>query len=171
MPKETDAARLLREMQDRDALIKSLDSAVHQANLAPFMPDINAAIEKLKQPLFQDTIRRIQQGPAQSAVEIARGLTQAIATGSLEPAHDRPKVAAKTQGSTTGIRTAADLGALIRKARKAMKLNQAEFAQHAGVGRRFVSELESGKGTLEIDKVIACALAAGIDISARSRSS
>jgi y4mF family transcriptional regulator len=69
------------------------------------------------------------------------------------------------------IRTVSDLGTMIRKARKGMKLTQAAFAAHAGVGRRFISELEGGKGSLEFDKVIACALAAGIDISARSRTS
>jgi y4mF family transcriptional regulator len=58
---------------------------------------------------------------------------------------------------------------MIRKARKAMKLNQTEFAAHAGVGRRFISELEGGKGSLEFDKVLACAAAAGVDIAARSR--
>jgi y4mF family transcriptional regulator len=67
------------------------------------------------------------------------------------------------------VRTAADLGAMIRKARKAMKMTQAEFATHAGVGRRFVSELEGGKASLEFDRVMACAEAAGIDLLARQR--
>jgi transcriptional regulator with XRE-family HTH domain len=50
-----------------------------------------------------------------------------------------------------------------------MKLSQGEFAAHAGVGRRFVSELECGKASLEFDKVLACAAAAGVDIFARPR--
>ena len=39
----------------------------------------------------------------------------------------------------------------------------------AGVGRRFISELENGKATLEIDKVLKVAAAAGIDFLARER--
>lgn len=67
------------------------------------------------------------------------------------------------------VRTAADIGALVRRARKAMKMNQAQFAAHVGVGRRFVSELEGGKASLEFDRVMACAEAAGVDLVARVR--
>jgi len=58
---------------------------------------------------------------------------------------------------------------MVRDARKAMKMNQAKLAAHAGVGRRFVSELEGGKPSLEFDKVVACAGAAGIDLFAKKR--
>lgn len=34
-----------------------------------------------------------------------------------------------------------------------MKLTQQEFAQKAGVGLRFIRELEQGKPTLRLDKV------------------
>lgn len=67
------------------------------------------------------------------------------------------------------IDSAADLGPIIRNARKRMKLSQDEFATYAGVGRRFLSELEGGKSSVEFDKVLACARAAGIDIFARPR--
>ena len=64
------------------------------------------------------------------------------------------------------IESAAALGPIIRRARKQMKLSQEEFATCAGVGRRFLSELEGGKPSVEFDKVLACARAAGIDIFA-----
>ena len=70
---------------------------------------------------------------------------------------------------TITLKTSGDLGPLIRKSRKAMKFSQQQFADAAGVGRRFLSELENGKPSLEFDKVIACALAAGIDIFAKPR--
>ena len=63
----------------------------------------------------------------------------------------------------------ADLGHLVRTARKASGLNQQAFADLAGVGRRFVSELESGKTTLEFGKVLRCCAAAGIDLFAARR--
>jgi y4mF family transcriptional regulator len=67
------------------------------------------------------------------------------------------------------IRTIAELGALVRAARRRLHLSQQRFADLAGVGRRFVSELESGKSTLEAGLVLNCCLAAGIDILARPR--
>lgn len=72
----------------------------------------------------------------------------------------------RTRNPLTSI---SELGMLVRAARKAMKMNQTEFAAHAGVGRRFVSELESGKPSLEFDKVLGCAAAAGIDLFAKKR--
>ncbi len=41
----------------------------------------------------------------------------------------------------------------IRKKRKAAKLTQQALAERAGVGLRFIRELERGKTTLRIDKV------------------
>lgn len=72
----------------------------------------------------------------------------------------------RTRDPLTSI---AELGMMVRSARKAMNMNQAEFAAHAGVGRRFVSELEGGKPSLEFDKVLGCAVAAGIDLLAKRR--
>lgn len=76
---------------------------------------------------------------------------------------------AKPKHGHQSLTSSADLAPIIRKARKAMKMNQQEFADAAGVGRRFLSELENGKPSLEFDKVLACALAAGIDIIAKPR--
>jgi y4mF family transcriptional regulator len=61
------------------------------------------------------------------------------------------------------------LGELVKHRRKIMKMPQQEFADLAGVGRRFVSELENGKETLEIGKVLTVTAAAGIDLFARPR--
>ncbi len=54
-------------------------------------------------------------------------------------------------------------------ARRGMKLTQLAFANLAGVGRRFVSELERGKPTLEFDKVVQACAAAGLDIFVKAR--
>ena len=67
------------------------------------------------------------------------------------------------------IRSVFDLGQAVRIARKEMGMNQQEFAGLAGVGRRFISELERGKATLEIDRVVKVCNAAGIDLLASSR--
>jgi y4mF family transcriptional regulator len=41
----------------------------------------------------------------------------------------------------------------VKRRRKASKLSQQELAQKAGVGYRFVRELEAGKTTLQLEKV------------------
>ena len=41
----------------------------------------------------------------------------------------------------------------IKEKRKQLKLTQPELAEKAGVGLRFLRELEQGKGTLRLDKV------------------
>lgn len=89
----------------------------------------------------------------------------------LDVAERNPgQVTAEAIGTTrTPLTSIAELGQMIRDARKAMKMNQTEFAAHAGVGRRFVSELEGGKPSLEFDKVLACAAAAGVDLFAKKR--
>jgi len=67
------------------------------------------------------------------------------------------------------ITTAADIGKLTRDARKELGMTQQRFADLAGVGRRFLSELEGGKASLEIGRVLAVCKAAGIDLFARRR--
>lgn len=46
-----------------------------------------------------------------------------------------------------------DLKKFVRAKRKSLKLTQKEMAEKAGVGIRFVRELERGKETLKMDKV------------------
>jgi y4mF family transcriptional regulator len=81
----------------------------------------------------------------------------------------KPAIAEAVGQTRNPLKSIAELGLMVRDARKAMKMNQAEFGAHAGVGRRFVSELEGGKPSLEFDKVLACAGAAGVDLFARNR--
>lgn len=78
----------------------------------------------------------------------------------------RAKVA---EAEHTTIGSPADLGRLVRKVREGRRLSQQEFADLAGVGRRFLSELENGKPTLELGKVLKVANAAGITLLARER--
>lgn len=45
------------------------------------------------------------------------------------------------------------LGAFVKEKRNMVKLTQPELAAKAGVGLRFIRELEQGKETLRLDKV------------------
>lgn len=53
--------------------------------------------------------------------------------------------------------------------RKTKGYSQQEFADLAGVGRRFVSDLENGKPTAEIGKVLQVLTALGLDLELRAR--
>ena len=46
-----------------------------------------------------------------------------------------------------------NLSDLVKRKRKSVQLTQPELAEKAGVGLRFIRELEQGKETLRLDKV------------------
>jgi y4mF family transcriptional regulator len=46
-----------------------------------------------------------------------------------------------------------NIAAFVKSKRKAVKLTQPELAAKAGVGLRFIRELEQGKASLRLDKV------------------
>jgi y4mF family transcriptional regulator len=54
----------------------------------------------------------------------------------------------------TAIPSVRDLGAALRLTRKALRLTQADLALAAGVGLRFVVELEAGKPTVQLELVL-----------------
>ncbi|OGF50896.1 MAG: hypothetical protein A2231_00965 [Candidatus Firestonebacteria bacterium RIFOXYA2_FULL_40_8] len=45
------------------------------------------------------------------------------------------------------------IGKIIKELRKKAGLDQVEFAKRAGVGLRFLRELEQGKNTVRLDKI------------------
>ncbi len=52
------------------------------------------------------------------------------------------------------VRSPAHIGALVRSARKEQNLRQDELAGVSGVGLRFIVDLEAGKPTAQIGKVL-----------------
>ena len=52
------------------------------------------------------------------------------------------------------IQTAKALGERVRAHRKALGITQAELAMTSGTGIRFISDLENGKETCQIGKVL-----------------
>ncbi len=59
--------------------------------------------------------------------------------------------------------TISDFAATIKASRKTLGLRQEELAAAAGVGRRFLIELEAGKPTARLDKTLAVLGALGLD--------
>lgn len=59
-----------------------------------------------------------------------------------------------------------DLANLIRHTRKLQGLTQADLAGMSGLGRRFISELESGKKSAQVSKVLLVLNVLGIGLEA-----
>jgi HTH-type transcriptional regulator / antitoxin HipB len=62
------------------------------------------------------------------------------------------------------ILSSTDIGNSIRAKRKADKLTQADAAALCGVGTRFLGELERGKETAEIGKVLRILQGLGLEL-------
>lgn len=65
---------------------------------------------------------------------------------------------------TTTTTNASDFGAFIRATRKAQGLRQDELAGVAGVGIRFIVDLEAGKPTAQLGKALQVLRALGCHI-------
>ena len=59
------------------------------------------------------------------------------------------------------IHTSQDLGSALRAARKQLALTQPQLALAAGVGVRFIVDLEAGKPTLRLENVLRVIAALG----------
>lgn len=62
-----------------------------------------------------------------------------------------------------------EIGKIVRAKRKKMSLTQSDLAAVCGTGLRFISELENGKQTLEIGKVLNVIQMLGININLEDR--
>jgi HTH-type transcriptional regulator/antitoxin HipB len=93
-----------------------------------------------------------------SAIDTARHLSGASDLG-----------ATASESTIRTIRKTSDLGEYVALRRKAKNYTQQEFADLAGVGRRFLSELESGKPTAQIGKVLQVLSALGTDLKVEAR--
>ncbi len=67
------------------------------------------------------------------------------------------------------VTTAADIGAAVRKKRKEDGLTLADAAALCGVGYRFMSDLENGKETVQVGKLLQVVTALGLDVCIESR--
>jgi y4mF family transcriptional regulator len=67
------------------------------------------------------------------------------------------------------IRNAKDFGTAIRERRKRLGYTQGELAEMCDVGVMFVSQLENGKPTAQLDKAIRVANMVGLNIVLQER--
>jgi len=65
--------------------------------------------------------------------------------------------------------TTQTIGQALRKRRKDLKLKQADLALASGTGVRFISDLENGKASCHLGKVIQVAESLGFEIRLQLR--
>jgi y4mF family transcriptional regulator len=164
--------RINESMASHSDVIKTVSSAGEIAKVLSQISETGKIMERFKVSLpkvdlkLPDPSQRIQ-------ASLPRPLDYLPAYNPPTVADTRPDVPGSNLSSAlekaTQINTPGDLGQMIRRAREKRGLSQQAFADLAGVGRRFISELENGKATLEFDKVLTVLRAAGITMFARDR--
>jgi len=186
---ESAADRILRHLRDRDRLLKEAPGSKSLRVYRTAVGEIADTIRKAREPGAPSALSKAIR---ENQDRITADLSQKRVVGTLgAPIVSSPSIVPSPEATSAllyaplpgaparafasdaprshEIASAAELGRLVREARKAIKLSQGEFAAYAGVGRRFLSEPESGKPSLEFNKVVACAKAAGIDLFAQPR--
>ncbi len=138
--------KMLREHMERDSRLRQ----GLEARSRPLM-GIAELAEKYRSP-NRDMLDALGAPRA-----VQRVMASAVTTPS-SPARTHALDDAAIVGSV------ADIGKRVRAARKAMGMTQQRFADLAGVGRRFLVELEQGKRSLEIGRVLAVCKAAGLKL-------
>ncbi len=62
------------------------------------------------------------------------------------------------------LRSTAEIGSLVRETRKAQGISQEQLAGVANTGIRFISDLENGKPTVQLEKAIRVLEALGVGV-------
>ena len=73
--------------------------------------------------------------------------------------------------SETPIRSSEELGAVIREQRKRLALKQLDLAGLGNTGNRFIVDLENGKPTVQLQKVLDLMDLLGLEVVVRTKAS
>lgn len=71
----------------------------------------------------------------------------------------------------TRVRSSVELGAVIREQRKRLALKQLDLAGLGNTGNRFIVDLESGKPTVQLQKVLDLMDLLGLEVVVRTKAS
>jgi y4mF family transcriptional regulator len=155
------APRQVRFPKETDALRQYVAAVRERA------PDIKSVQLRMDRPASLAVRDRLDDGPSAGLrlraddARLATALHQGAAVSRL------PKMATVSPAlEGVLLTTSADLGRLVRERRRQLRLNQAELADLAGTGRRFISDLEAGKPTLELGRALVVCHVLGVRLVA-----
>ncbi|HEU6438696.1 MAG TPA: helix-turn-helix transcriptional regulator [Nitratidesulfovibrio sp.] len=107
-----------------------------------------------------------EKSPAETLMNVTLGVG-----GVMRLAHLLGKTTDKAQRfPSQKLENTAALGAAIRQRRQDMRLTQEQLAAKSGVGARFVTEVENGKRTAEVAKILQVLDALNLQLSVSLRS-
>ena len=112
---------------------------------------------------------RLSQADRPAKAARPEEVDDAMAASAARPPFNAPRPPARFAMRISKVATTEELGARTRKRRQTLGLTQQDVADAAGTGRRFVSELEAGKPTLEIGKILDVCQALGLDLTIAAR--
>jgi y4mF family transcriptional regulator len=72
-------------------------------------------------------------------------------------------------GTPRKIQSAKDLGAFVRLRRKTLGLTQVELSNYCGCSAKFLTDLENGKPTVRLDKVLSVIMMLSCDLYVHGR--
>lgn len=142
--------RELRRQQDR--LAESADRIREALGSGTDFPGVISVVDRYRSPV-------------RDALDVLRARDPLQETASRIRSGVLPARPSSSTTNSDSVRSAADIGRRVREARRAMGMTQQRFADVAGVGRRFLVELERGKPSLEIGRVLAVCQAAGLRLA------
>jgi HTH-type transcriptional regulator / antitoxin HipB len=73
------------------------------------------------------------------------------------------------EGSEIAVRSAVELGAVVRAQRRRLALKQLDIAGLGNTGNRFIVDLEHGKPTVQLQKVLDIMDLLGLELVVRSK--
>ena len=73
--------------------------------------------------------------------------------------------------SESQVRSSVELGAIIREQRKRLALKQLDLAGLGNTGNRFIVDLENGKPTVQLQKVLDLMDLLGLEVVVRTKAS
>lgn len=75
----------------------------------------------------------------------------------------------KPMGQEATIRSSVELGAVVREQRKRLSLKQLDIAGMGNTGNRFIVDLENGKPTVQLQKVLDVMDLLGLELVVRTK--
>ena len=104
--------------------------------------------------------------PSLSAMRLLMGVVRDVDEAHLRPGVSEPRDLPRLEPVV--LTDGASLGEVVRIRRQMKKISQQRLADLAGVGRRFIGELEAGKPTVELGRALATCHVLGLVLTIKT---
>jgi y4mF family transcriptional regulator len=123
------------------------------------------AVAREKMPTTP-TVRLRTEPPVSTQTSRLKEAVPRFPTSAKSPAARLRKAQDADTDALMPVRTMAQVGDIVRRSRRRRGLTQADLALDAGTGRRFVSDVEAGKPTIEFESLMKLCKSLGVRLFA-----